>query len=268
MILESEQTEAETFAWFALRVRSNYERVAAMHLRSRGIEEFSPTYKAESQWSDRKKQIDRSVFPGYVFCRVDPEDRLPVLSVPGVVNLVAFGKGPEPIPDHEIEGVRRLVASGLLIAPWPFLKAGQRVLIEHGTAYRSRGNPARDQEDVSSGRVDHSASAIGLRGDRSGMDQADWSPEAASSSERRNRAGKGLLARDSRQFGRRHRRLGLIAEVNEAAANPVMQPQTAATIAGTGAESRVQAMRTAPLRDDGAGCPTTLDRHRRRGRKE
>lgn len=132
MILESEQTEAETFAWFALRVRSNYERVAAMHLRSRGIEEFSPTYKAESQWSDRKKQVDRSVFPGYVFCRVDPEDRLPVLSVPGVVNLVAFGKGPEPIPDHEIEGVRKLVASGLLLAPWPFLKAGQRVLIEHG----------------------------------------------------------------------------------------------------------------------------------------
>jgi transcription antitermination factor NusG len=132
MVLESQQSEVQTLPWFALRVRSNHERVAAMHLRSRGIEEFAPLYKSESQWSDRKKQIDRFVFPGYVFCRLDPEHRLPVLTIPGVVNLVAFGKGPEPIPDHEIDCVRRMVASGLLITPWPFLKAGQRVLIEHG----------------------------------------------------------------------------------------------------------------------------------------
>jgi transcription antitermination factor NusG len=132
MVLESQQSEVQALPWFALRVRSNRERVAAMHLRSRGIEEFAPLYKSERQWSDRKKQIDRFVFPGYVFCRLDPEHRLPVLTIPGVVNLVAFGKGPAPIPDHEIDCVRRMVASGLLITPWPFLKAGQRVLIEHG----------------------------------------------------------------------------------------------------------------------------------------
>lgn len=120
------------FPWFALRVRSNYERIAAIHLRDRGFEEFCPTFKTERQWSDRKKQIDAFLFPGYVFCRLNPADRLPVLSIPGAVGLVGFGNGPAPIPRNEIEAVRRMVGAGMLVAPWPFLSAGQAVLIEKG----------------------------------------------------------------------------------------------------------------------------------------
>jgi transcription antitermination factor NusG len=127
------EPEAGTvFSWFALRVRSNHEHVAAIHLRDRGFEEFSPTYKTERQWSDRKKQIDLPLFPGYVFCRLNPEDRLPVLTIPGTVGLVGFGKGPAAVPDHEIESVRRMIGAGLLVAPWPFLQVGQSVLIERG----------------------------------------------------------------------------------------------------------------------------------------
>ena len=119
-------------AWFAIRVRSNYEHIATIHLRERGFEEYTPSYKTERFWSDRKKTIDQFLFPGYVFCRLDPNDRLPILTVPGVVNLVGFGKIPAPIPDHEIEHIRTMVESGLLVMPWPFLNLGQRVLIERG----------------------------------------------------------------------------------------------------------------------------------------
>jgi transcription antitermination factor NusG len=98
----------------------------------RGYEEFAPCYKAEAQWSDRKKVVDRSLFPGYVFARLDPQDRLPVLMAPGVVGLVGFGKGPSPIPDCEVENVRKMVHSGLLVTPWPFLQQGQLVLLERG----------------------------------------------------------------------------------------------------------------------------------------
>jgi len=118
--------------WFALRVRSKHEHASAEHLRHRGYEEFSPTYKEETQWSDRKKFVDRFLFPGYVFCRLNPSDRLPVLTAPGVVGVVGFGKGPSPIPDVEIERVRRMVDSGLLVTPWPFLEVGQQVVLERG----------------------------------------------------------------------------------------------------------------------------------------
>jgi transcriptional antiterminator NusG len=124
--------EGETFPWFALRVRSKHERVTSLHLRTRGYEEFSPFYRAESQWSDRKKLTDRFLFPGYVFCRFDPRDRLPILTAPGVVGLVGFGDGPTAIPDREIDQVRTMVQSGLLVTPWPYLELGQTVRLENG----------------------------------------------------------------------------------------------------------------------------------------
>jgi len=133
MISPDEQgSDAEGLPWFALRVRSNYEKVASLHARERGYEEFSPSYTAERQWSDRKRTTERALFPGYVFCRLDPNNRLPILTIPGVVGLVGFGSRPTPIPDLEIEYVRTLVGSGLLVSPWPFLGPGQTVLIERG----------------------------------------------------------------------------------------------------------------------------------------
>jgi transcription antitermination factor NusG len=123
---------SEARHWFAVRVRSNQERIAIAHLRERGYEQFAPSYKSERRWSDRTKQIDQWLFPGYVFCRFDPGDRLAVLTAPGVVDLVGFGRAPEPIPDQEIERVRRMVESGLLVTPYPFLNVGQAVLIERG----------------------------------------------------------------------------------------------------------------------------------------
>jgi transcription antitermination factor NusG len=124
--------DCEANQWFAVRVRSNQERTAIVHLRQRGYEEFAPSYKTERVWSDRKKQIDQFLFPGYVFCRFDPNDRLPVLTAPGVVDLVGFGRIPAPIPEDEIERVRKMVDSGLLVSPFPFVKVGETVLIERG----------------------------------------------------------------------------------------------------------------------------------------
>lgn len=118
--------------WFALRLRSNYERTSQAHLRERGYEPFAPSYRVEQRWSDRVKQIEKFLFPGYVFCRFDPNDRLPILTVPGVVDVVGFGKSPQHIPDEEMERVRRMVESGLPIAPYPYVQVGQAVLIDRG----------------------------------------------------------------------------------------------------------------------------------------
>jgi len=119
-------------SWFAVRVRSNHERITLAHISHRGYQHFAPSFKSQRRWSDRKKEIDQYLFPGYVFCRVDPSDRLALLTAPGVVELVGFGKTPEPIPDEEIERVRRMVDSGLLVSPFPFIEVGQTVLIERG----------------------------------------------------------------------------------------------------------------------------------------
>ena len=118
--------------WYALRVRSNHEAVVQSGLRSRGFDEFLPVYRAKSRWSDRVKVIQRPLFPGYVFARFDPSNRLPVLMLPGFVHIVGFGNGPEPVDEAELRAIRRFVDSGLPITPWPYLREGERVVVQHG----------------------------------------------------------------------------------------------------------------------------------------
>ena len=129
---QNEQATGSPFPWYAIRVRSNREHIVAVHLRDRGFQEYSPSYTVTSQWADRKKLIIKFLFPGYVFCQLNVSDRLPVLSVPGVVGLIGCGKTPVAIPEHEMDHVRALVNSGLPVMPWPYLATGDLVLIERG----------------------------------------------------------------------------------------------------------------------------------------
>lgn len=122
-----------TNQWYALRVRSHYEHTVALHLRARGFESFLPLYQCYRRWSDRFKECELPLFPGYVFSRFDPLNRLPVLSIPGVVNPVVIGRIPVPVDETELTAIQTAVKSGLRRSPWPFLQVGQKVRIEQGS---------------------------------------------------------------------------------------------------------------------------------------
>src|SRR5712664_3647911 len=128
-----------TYPWFALQVRSRYENVVTAHLDGKGYEWFLPLYKCRRRWSDRFKEIECPLFPGYVFCRLNPLDRLPILIVPGVSLIVGMGKTPVAIDETEIAAIQAAVKSGLPSQPWPFVQIGQRVRIEHGPLYGLEG---------------------------------------------------------------------------------------------------------------------------------
>jgi transcription antitermination factor NusG len=89
-------------------------------------------YQCRRRWSDRFKEFELPLFPGYVFSRFDPLNRLPILSIPGVVNPVAIGRTPVPVDDAELTAIQIAVRNGLRSSPWPFLQVGQRVRIEQG----------------------------------------------------------------------------------------------------------------------------------------
>lgn len=125
-------TQDNSSRWYAVRVRSQHEDVVARHLRVRGLESFSPLYKQQHRWSDRFKEVELPLFPGYVFCHFDAANRLPVLTVPGVVHVVGAGKTPLPIEETEIAAIQMAMKSGCPAQPWPFLEIGQKVRIEYG----------------------------------------------------------------------------------------------------------------------------------------
>src|SRR5712664_1801490 len=120
------------YPWYALRVRSRYEHTVATHLQGRGYESLLPLYKCRRRWSDRFKEIELPLFPGYVFCQFNLLNRLPILSIPGVVHVVGVGRTPVPIHENGIATIQVAVKSGLPSQPWPFLQVGHRVRIEYG----------------------------------------------------------------------------------------------------------------------------------------
>ena len=128
------------YPWFVLRVKSNFERAVERSLVSRGFEAYLPTYETRSWVYDRMKEREKPLFPGYVFCRLDEWKRQPVVTVPGVVHIVGMGRTLLPVDELEMKAVRTLIQSGLSASPWPFLKVGQKMLIEKGPLAGIEGN--------------------------------------------------------------------------------------------------------------------------------
>src|ERR1017187_7564785 len=120
-------------SWYALRIQSRLAIVASTTLRAKGYEEFLPLYRSRHRWSDRIKDLELPLFPGYLFCRFDVTDRfMPILTTPGVIGIVGAGKTPVPVDLEEIEAIRAILRSGLAAQPWPNLAVGSKVYIEGG----------------------------------------------------------------------------------------------------------------------------------------
>jgi transcriptional antiterminator NusG len=118
--------------WFAVRVRAKHESGVAEQLAGKGYESFLPTRICSKQWSDRIKNAEAALFPGYLFCRFDPQYRLPILKTPGVVEICGYKRIPVAIEEGELEAIRALVNCGLASQAWPFLAVGDRVRITAG----------------------------------------------------------------------------------------------------------------------------------------
>src|ERR1700684_767866 len=120
------------FPWFALHVRSRHESCVADYLNGQGYEWFLPLYKSKKRWSDRIKEVKSPLFPGYLFCRFNQHDRLPILKTPGVVQIVGFNRIPAVVDETEISALQTLMATGVANQPCPFLEIGDKVRIESG----------------------------------------------------------------------------------------------------------------------------------------
>jgi transcription antitermination factor NusG len=119
--------------WFAVRVKSNFEKTVGYALHSKGFQGFVPTYRCRSRRSDRVQTIELPLFPGYVFCRiVQPRDGLKVLTTPGVLHFVGIGRTPIAIEDTEMAAVETAVHSGFPTEPGEYLREGQLVRFDDG----------------------------------------------------------------------------------------------------------------------------------------
>jgi transcription antitermination factor NusG len=122
----------QQWPWFAILARTGREKRASLLLENSGYECYLPVSKLSRRWSDRVKTFEVPLFPGYLFCRMNPNNRLPVLMTPGVFQIVGMGRRPIPVAEQEIAAIRRVEKSGLSTMPWPYVQVGQVARIDDG----------------------------------------------------------------------------------------------------------------------------------------
>lgn len=125
-------TEPSGDLWYALQLRTRWESSTATMLSNKGFETFLPTYKISRRGRDKSFDVPAPLFPGYLFCRFNVFDRLPVLITPGVIAVVGNGRTPIPVENSELEAIRKMVSTGWSVEPCPYLEVGQLVRIEEG----------------------------------------------------------------------------------------------------------------------------------------
>jgi transcription antitermination factor NusG len=134
--------------WYALYTCPRHEKRVAEQIEQRHISCFLPLYRSVRRWKDRRKELELALFPGYVFVRIEPQTRLRVLNLPGVVRMVTFNGQPAALPEAEIESLRRGLAGRARMAPHPYLQMGRRVRLRSGPMAGLEGTLSRRKEGL------------------------------------------------------------------------------------------------------------------------
>jgi transcription antitermination factor NusG len=119
----------ESDQWFALAVKPRFDKAVARALEAKGYETLLPLYKKHGA---RSKISELPLFPGYVCCRFDAESRLPILTTPGVIQVLGAGNRPIPLSNVEVSSLQKALKARIPVQPFPFVGAGQRVRINRG----------------------------------------------------------------------------------------------------------------------------------------
>lgn len=124
-------TQAEMLRWYVVHLRMRSHATVENTLIQLGYQIFAPKY-CPAQPRRRSKALEAPLFPGYIFCSLDPQYQLPVLMVPGVIGILGTRYSPTPVLPQEIDAIQRTVAVGLPFKPIQDLCPGDRVLVENG----------------------------------------------------------------------------------------------------------------------------------------
>jgi transcription antitermination factor NusG len=133
--------------WYAAYTASCREKRVAEHLAARQIESFLPLYRLPRKWKNGcRVELERPLFPGYVFVRMASTERVRVLEVPSVLSIVGRGSVPEPLGDNTIEALRTSLHLRK-VEPHAYLVVGECVSIcagpfagLSGVVLRNKGN--------------------------------------------------------------------------------------------------------------------------------
>jgi transcription antitermination factor NusG len=130
---------------------ARHEKRVAAQFEEKGVCTFLPLLHQVHRWSDRRSKVAVPVFSCYAFVRMvqTMEERLKVVRTPGVLGFVGSERQGTPIPDEQIESLRKAIGENVPCLPYPFISAGKRIRICGGALDGIEGIFMRQGEDQS-----------------------------------------------------------------------------------------------------------------------
>jgi len=126
---------AEVSSWYAVHTMARHEKRVAAQFHEKQICTFLPLLRQAHRWSDRRSIVDVPLFSCYAFVQTTQiaEQRLKILRTPGVLGFVGNERQGAPIPDEQIESLRKATSEKVACVQYPFISAGKRVRIRGGS---------------------------------------------------------------------------------------------------------------------------------------
>jgi len=132
--------------WYALYTRSRHEKFVAALLEAKGFSVFLPVKEARRQVASvRARTVCSPLFPGYVFCSFvcTGETIHRIISTQGVVSIVGTRRVPVPIPDEQIDSIRRVITCRTPCHPGRDYRRGDQVTVKAGPLTGLKGRLIR-----------------------------------------------------------------------------------------------------------------------------
>lgn len=143
MVECADTSEALTDPWFVIWAESRAEKKVEQRLAAMGLSPWLPIVKERHRWSDRWREVECPLFPGYLFAQATNADWHMILRTPGVLTVVREGGKPALLADSFVTSLRDAIGrTGA--APEPVTERtdyapGDEVIVQEGVLCGVRG---------------------------------------------------------------------------------------------------------------------------------
>lgn len=117
--------------WYIAYTLPRHEKAIAQRLTGGSLSCYLPLYSEARSWNQRRVQLELPLFPCYLFVRMSLDAKTSLLSVPGIVRLLAVSGAAVIFPDQEMDALQASL-NQWSARPYPFHSSGKRIRLRSG----------------------------------------------------------------------------------------------------------------------------------------
>lgn len=143
MIQRTDTPETQAGQWFVIWAESRAEKKVEQRIAGLGLCPWLPLVKERHRWSDRWREVECPLFPGYLFARAANADLHQILRIPGVLTVVKESGKAALLADSFVSSLRDAIeregAVPEAVSERVEYEPGDEVIVQEGVLCGVRG---------------------------------------------------------------------------------------------------------------------------------